>query len=367
MPGPSVSGSPGRVLVLQRQAGNAAVASLLTTQRIPDCRPGWTPLVDPAKPSTDRCIDEDEPEFQRNYIDNNIHLATGLALPGTTWGNIDHDRVPTMKLTYKDRRTLLITVKDVPMTAGSGRFIDLSRVYEKRADGFIYPVSRRTGAGKIDFSATNNIVSLRAGLHDQIEELKKLMGLIELASGFAANIAALGGVAGSHGGNTGTRFSRIFGNKNAPAKAGPPKKAGKPVPTSAKPKGPYVNKNPKASKSEQEIGKMLHEKLPEKVSGAPTKSDGRSGDYRFEGPDGKIRSADLYEPTSGSTRNITDSIIRKSGQAEIVVVKFGDDKTAKFGVPEATTISNDVLRTPGHSITRTIFVKNNVIILDKSN
>jgi hypothetical protein len=38
-----------------------------------------------------------EDQFRRDYVDNNIVHSTGIATPGTTWENIDHDRIPQMK------------------------------------------------------------------------------------------------------------------------------------------------------------------------------------------------------------------------------------------------------------------------------
>jgi hypothetical protein len=111
-----------------------------------------------------------ESEFQQNYIDNNIVLATGLAVPGTTWENIDDDRVPQMRLTYRDGRTLDIDVKDVPLQSskpGIGiRKGDVHVIqpllYERRADGLIYPMRGQEKWRYVSYVDADNIMSLRA-------------------------------------------------------------------------------------------------------------------------------------------------------------------------------------------------------------
>lgn len=150
-----------------------------------------------------RCITEDDPEFQRNYIDNNIKWAKGLAVQNTTWANIDHDRVPKMKLIYEDGRSLVIDVADVPLQLHrpvsrgpmTARVFRPLAKYEKRGDGFIYPI-RSARTDYVSYGDARNIVSLRAGLYETIEELKKLFVLVEVGAGFAQNIAALGGFFG---------------------------------------------------------------------------------------------------------------------------------------------------------------------------
>jgi hypothetical protein len=126
---------------------------------------------------------------------------------------------------------------------------------------------------------------------------------------------------------------------------------------------PYKNLNPDATPDEIRVGTKLNEQLPETVSGAAeTPGTGRSGDYRFQSPDGTVRSGDLYQPISD--KNIALAIMDKSGQAEIAVVELGGGKTGALGAAEAAAIARDVVRTPNHSIKRMIFVKNGAIIYD---
>lgn len=184
---------------VRRIAGTAAPA----VQRAPsadECPVGATVLVDAARPGASRCITEDDPEFRANYIDNNIVLATGPCLPGTTWATIDHASVPTIVLTYRDGRTLEVPVADVPLRGASrgrdNRWVSASRPlarYERRGDGFIYPVREAGPTSYVAYGDTTNIVSLRAGLHETIEELQTLFTLMELGVTFAGAVAALGG------------------------------------------------------------------------------------------------------------------------------------------------------------------------------
>jgi hypothetical protein len=166
-----------------------------------------------------------ESEFQQNYIDNNIVLATGLAIPETTWGNIDDDRVPQMRLTYRDGRTLDIDVKDVPLQSskpgigirkGDERAIR-PLLYERRANGLIYPVRGQEKWRYVSYVDADNIMSLRAGLHDSISELQAGLTLIKITGVFASRIAALGGIAAlNHSFGSGGLFEPV------PRKGKPP-------------------------------------------------------------------------------------------------------------------------------------------------
>lgn len=162
-----------------------------------------TTLAYEGAPGTERQITEDDPEFRANYVDNNIVLATGLCVPGTTWGNIDQPSVPEILLTYADGRQLTITVADIPLVLKSvprrpgsvGALRPLAR-YEKRADGFIYPIRTVGGASPyISYGDAANIMSLRAGLYETVEELKTAMSLMEAITVFSGAVAALGGIA----------------------------------------------------------------------------------------------------------------------------------------------------------------------------
>lgn len=133
-----------------------------------------------------------------------------------------------------------------------------------------------------------------------------------------------------------------------------------------------MNKNPRASADEIQIGEMLNDdaqsgqlKGVKSVEGAAEITGQRSGDYRFTLDDCRVVSADKYTPGSGRIDNIADAVMTKSGQAEIVVIEFGTGKTANFGAAEAGRIADYVLKTPDHSIKRVIVVKDGQILLDR--
>jgi hypothetical protein len=67
--------------------------------------------------------------------------------------------------------------------------------YEKRADGFIYPIRMAGPSSYVAYADANNIVSLRAGLWESVEQMQALFQLIELGAVFAGPISALGGIA----------------------------------------------------------------------------------------------------------------------------------------------------------------------------
>ena len=101
------------VHVVQQTSGQEVGAGRISTayrmlQRSPDVQESGSggKTVSVYEEKSARVTRITESEFQQNYIDNNIVLATGLAIPETTWENIDDDRVPQMRLTYRDGRTL---------------------------------------------------------------------------------------------------------------------------------------------------------------------------------------------------------------------------------------------------------------------
>jgi hypothetical protein len=150
--------------------------------------------------------------------------------------------------------------------------------------------------------------------------------------------------------------------------------AGSGGPTTTTTEPPYVNNNPKAAPDEIAIGKLLNKeahggRLPgvNAVEGAPEAPAGtktRSGDYRFTKPDGSKSAADLYQPESGNARSIETAIFKKSGQAETAVIELGRGNSGTLTQADAETIAANVIRTPGHSITRVIVIKDGKIIFD---
>jgi hypothetical protein len=193
------------------------------------CAIGQSLLVYQGKPGQGRCLPENDPEFRQNYIDNNIVQAYGSALPDTTWGNIDHDRIPQVKLTYKDGSTLVVDVKDIPrvdrrhpQTVGAIRPL----TYEKRSDGFIYPIR----SGTVSYVDAYNIVSLREGLYDGIEELKLKLQLMELVVEFGGPRGPLRGYGGIVAlvGHPGELFEPVPKKTRAPATEEPASTKGAP-------------------------------------------------------------------------------------------------------------------------------------------
>ena len=135
----------------------------------------------------------------------------------------------------------------------------------------------------------------------------------------------------------------------------------------------YVNRNPKATPDEVRLGTFLQHcavagRLPgvKAVEGAPEVPGQRSGDYRFILDDGRVLSADLYQPVSANTRSIAAHVMQKSGQATVVVLELGRGNSDRIGVREATHMVQEILDTPGHTINRLLVIRHGVIIVDSS-
>jgi len=106
-----------------------------------------------------------------------------------------------------------------------------------------------------------------------------------------------------------------------------------------------------------------------RVVGAPETPDLRSGDYRFVHSDGSVSSADLLQPKSGKLVGHPQDFARKiitekSGQAQTVIVRLRG-KLARIDSIEAEAIAKEVLRTPGHTIDRIVFVKDDRVLVDR--
>jgi hypothetical protein len=139
---------------------------------------------------------------------------------------------------------------------------------------------------------------------------------------------------------------------------------------------PYLNNNPKATFSEIETGTFLDGKAQigelkgvSRVEGAAEvkgQTGQRSGDYRFVKPDGTKLSADLSEPQTTNTKSIVTSIFKKSGQANVSVVKLGGGTSGQLSIEQANSIGHDITITPGISINRVIIIKDGKIIVDVS-
>lgn len=187
------------------------------------CDVGQDMLTYEGHPEKDRCLPDADPEFRKDYVDNGMVLATGIALPGTTWGNITDARVPIMRLTYGDKRQVDIKVSDVPLSGGAAssnpRTVSVMQPlthYEKRLDGFIYPIRGTGKSSYVSYGDASNIMSLRAGLHQSIAELQKGFTLVQITAGFASNIAALGGIAAlNHTFNSGGLFEPVESRKGS--------------------------------------------------------------------------------------------------------------------------------------------------------
>lgn len=185
------------------------------------CDVGQDALTYESHPEKDRCLPDADPEFRKDYVDNGMVLATGIAVAGTTWGNITDARVPIMRLTYGDKRQVDIKVSDIPLSGGAtssnpntvGAMRPLTR-YEKRLDGFIYPIRGTGKSSYVSYGDASNIMSLRAGLHRTIVELQAGFTLVQITAGFASNIAALGNIAAlNHTFNSGGLFEPVGSRK----------------------------------------------------------------------------------------------------------------------------------------------------------
>jgi len=98
------------------------------------------------------------------------------------------------------------------------------------------------------------------------------------------------------------------------------------------------------------------------VEGNSEKPGQRSGDYKLTHNDGRTTEADLYQPESGNSRNIESNIIKKSGQAETIVVELSKGESRNIGAAEAQRMADNVINTPGHGVNRIIIFKDNIII-----
>ncbi len=150
---------------------------------------------------------------------------------------------------------------------------------------------------------------------------------------------------------------------------GAPQPEAEPVTTDPELK-PYVNNNPKATLPEIETGTFLDTRAQagklkgvSRVEGAPELKV-RSGDYRFVRPDGTKIRADLVEPRTTNTSSIVTSIFKKSGQAEVAVVRLGEGTSGELSAAQAESIARDVVSTPGITINRVIVTKGSEIIVD---
>ena len=130
------------------------------------------------------------------------------------------------------------------------------------------------------------------------------------------------------------------------------------------PKGPYINNNPRATVNEKAVGALLQRELKEEVTGEPEQKGEPSPDYRFHHADGRIERADLYSPTTGDKASLAATIMKKGRQASTIVIEFGHGGNAMYDVAEARQIAESVKSTPGHLVTRLIFIKEGRIIYD---
>ncbi|MFO0674376.1 MAG: hypothetical protein U0235_32995 [Polyangiaceae bacterium] len=140
---------------------------------------------------------------------------------------------------------------------------------------------------------------------------------------------------------------------------------------------PYVNGNPRATPDETAIGAHLdglaqRGALPgvgrvEGAAEAPPRKDqrvgkDRRGDYAFVTNGERLR-ADLYQPESGNVRSIETAVMKKGGQAEVVIVDVG--RGASGGVPDEAyaAMARAVIATPG-GVRRVIVLRGGRVIAD---
>ena len=265
------------------------------------CPIDQTILVYQGKPGQGRCVTENDTEVRQNYIDNYIVQADGLPIPNTTWENVDHDRVPQMKLTYKNGSTLVVDVKDITGIGVSlrsrqttGAIRSLAK-YEKRSDGFIYPIRSDGKADYVSYGDAENIVSLGAGLYDRIEELKTGFQLIEAGAAFGGDIGALGGIA-SMLGHPGGLFEPVPRKKTqAPAKTGTDKPTVSPTrqkqsqgPT--EPPKQLTSRTPPAQKQIPKFSQSTEEQITALMDEHPTLTR-VNAERAVQGPQGAVPQA----------------------------------------------------------------------------
>jgi hypothetical protein len=134
---------------------------------------------------------------------------------------------------------------------------------------------------------------------------------------------------------------------------------------------PYINRNPKATTKEVDVGTKL-DALAQKgqlrdvtrVEGAPELRGDRSGDYRLVRMNGSRTQADLYEPETAPIENIPGNITDKNKQAETVIVDIGHGQYSRWDEVPCRQISKTVFDTPGHRISRMIFYRRGAVVLD---
>jgi hypothetical protein len=135
---------------------------------------------------------------------------------------------------------------------------------------------------------------------------------------------------------------------------------------------PFIQRNLRADPCETQLGQFLHGEAQQgrlrgirAVEGAPeSRVPGvQSGDYRFTLENGDVISADRYAAKSGRLDNIAANALEKADQAQVVVIEFGEEKTANFGKVEAQTVADSILDT-SQRIRRVIVVKSKEILVD---
>jgi hypothetical protein len=134
---------------------------------------------------------------------------------------------------------------------------------------------------------------------------------------------------------------------------------------------PYISANRRASGEEIRLGRLLdrlaqQDALPgaRRVVGAPeSRTQGvRSGDFRFQAPDGRLIGADAVQPApTTSDANVWSRVTEKATQAPIIVVELppGSVVTDAQAIASAQSAANH-----GTRLQRVIYVRDGRIIAD---
>ncbi len=150
-------------------------------------------LEDQADPAATRCMNiNTDPEY-KNLFDRQIKSAKGIAVPGTTWENVDYDSFKLMLVEYHNGKSeyfMLDSIGHFHFVKEGQAGIIRDHKYVKRATGLIYPVFEN----ELYFSdlLTPRIIGLKARLDYQIKELKDLYTLLQVGGVFSSILGVYG-------------------------------------------------------------------------------------------------------------------------------------------------------------------------------
>ena len=154
------------------------------------------PLELEGKPGKTRCRSIKDPEFAKNYFDNNIKNAVVYSIEGTTWENVEYDSFNVMLVNYNNGRSEYFPMDRVGNFYYGGKAHGtLDFVFVKRDNGLIYPYLN--GRLYSNERLTPNLVAHKNGLRHQIKELQELYNLLQIAGAHTFIMGAYGAGVGS--------------------------------------------------------------------------------------------------------------------------------------------------------------------------